>query len=233
MRDLGGRIYGCTEYWGTGSSGNVCSEGRKSFWGPQQVCALLLFAGLQTGLSRQPPVFLLRSSSSCSDHLLWNQSQLRQRLTALAQDSDANCQLPREPELKDFFGWLCLQLCLKSSQSTSKCSVLLMGWAGGLNFTGEISSLSSHHLLIWWKSWMDSKSTDLWLQKLVFCKGFHKTKDKFADYSCFTVCVLCFCLFCLEKQEKMSPCALHICRVYRVPKFCGLPRVTSPALQPS
>lgn len=151
MRDLGGRIYGCTVYWGTGSSANVCSEGRKSFWGPQQVCALSLFAGLQTELSRQPPVFFLRSSSSHSDHLLWNQSQLRQHLTALVQDSNANCLLPREPELKDFLGWLCLQLCLKSSQSTSKCSVLVRGWAGGLNCTGEISSLTSHHLLIWWQ----------------------------------------------------------------------------------
>lgn len=142
MRDLGGRIYGCTEYWGTGSSGNVCSEGRKSFWGPQQVCALLLFVGLQAGLSHQPPVFLLRSSSSFSDHLLWNQSQLRQRLTALAQDSDANCQLPREPELKDFFGWLCLQLCLKSSQSTSmQCVVDGLSWWTEFHWGNFISQL--------------------------------------------------------------------------------------------
>lgn len=123
-------------------------RGKKSFWGPQQVCAPLLFAGLQTELSRQPPALLLGSSSSPSDHLLGNQSQLRQHLTALVQDSDASCLLPGEPELKDFFGWLCLQLCLESSQSTSKCSVLVVGWAAGLNFTGEVSSqLPPPHLM--------------------------------------------------------------------------------------
>lgn len=78
-----------------------------------------------------------------------NQSQLRQNLTAQVQDSDGNCLLPSDSWLQDFFGWLCLQLCLKSSQCISKCSVSLTVWAGRLNFTGEISSRSSHHLLLW------------------------------------------------------------------------------------
>lgn len=219
---------------GDREQGKCVLRGKKEFLRPPASLCPWLFAGLQTELSRQPPVLLLLgSSNSPSDHLPWKQSQWRQHLTALVQDSDASCLLPREPELKDF-GWLCLQLCLESSQSTSKCSVLVMGWAAGLNFTGEVSYLSSTTSSFDdRKSRMGSESTDLWLQKLVFCNGFHKAKDKFVYYTCFTVHVLCFCLLWLKKEEKLSPCSLHICRVCRVSKSCGFPKFISLAQRPS
>lgn len=118
--------------------------------GPQQACAPLLFAGLQTELSRQPPVFLLRSSSSCSDHLLWKPEPVKAEFSCFG--SRQWCKLPVSqgalPE--GLFDCLGFQLCLKGSLCISKRSVLLMVWAHRLNFTGEISSHSPRHLLLWW-----------------------------------------------------------------------------------
>lgn len=87
----GGRIYSCTLCRWMGSSGNVCSEAPSK---PVPHCCL---QGCRPSSAVSHLYFSSGAAVPAQTTYFENQSQLRQNLAALVQDSDANCLFPREP----------------------------------------------------------------------------------------------------------------------------------------